>query len=1410
MAKKCKYELKDGRVLSYDEVRAFMLKNPPTPPKTGGGKPADMFGETKTTQRKRKRDSVDSSAAGIITKDVSNEYPSINAEKANAAAQAEFDKIKSDTDLSTAEGVDEATEFAEELLNTPSKSDEANAVKVLGALILDKIRSHVFVQVNSGNKDLSGKLAELDRKVEFYKRSAAQQMAFANPSINPDELSIAIELIEGERTAMMERRAKSGKTVEEVVDDIANLKPNESEVDEAANTVTVPDKPKAERKPSISKERKDRGLAKVKSGLAKLQAKAPGALSVLSPEKIEGIKEIASGAVDLGIYSLEGIANYVKKQVGKLVDHKDVDSVLGKFSELKNLVATARIEEAQTRLTEALQSGKGLLNAFANAIAMQDAEYAANPKRGSKSAIDKVLSILKDKTQAETVVQTAIDNVLNQTILNPSLLKGLGLNKSDYVVSKSNPNGMTEEEFENFQRTVLRSQLEDAAAAFLDKGVFETDMTTAERPQRKKNPTTEAIREMVKEFYGKNFDNETLEQKIVEKFDIEPSEAARIAQQVRDVLNQKMGKRTQAKVRALVQDLNDGKDNFTMQQAISRMLTTQGVVTNTKVQNELIKFLGKKGMTKAHINKIIALSNLYSQMPSNVARQQVATAMQNVIANYDQTTAAFFMKAVFGNIMRNILGNPRTAILTSTLSMLKTVPFDLGRAFLLNPGRFVRSVQYRNNMATRKFMPGKSVYASNISGERHFSQRFELDELQPKKRDTEWQRVRDTSWKDVINAIKNKDNKSIATAIVKSLQEISLMGGWMNTTSKGKKVELSPVQLMYNLMGAADLFAWSNIAMMNNYMVAERMARNEGIMAGSQELQDRVGELLALGINDLIRIEKIVKDEITQMASAGIPVPKAYETDRKKQLLTEFADKDVLIQASFEAEKSMLLNKPSTLAGAYVYKALSRGSEIKDNASWVSATYKLLLGTLVAFHKVGLNVVGRRGKNIPFYNIVTASWPYEYEVGKDGSVQKRKYESGEARNRAKDMTREYVAGLVWAGATTAFTMSLIENLFDYDDLEDEEGNKLLNAEGQPIKVWKMNPNSSIRFHGEKEELIGNAKRIAPKNSIELTWVQDPDKRYINFNWFPESWYPTLYLMGDLSDNIRYTDNKLLKDKMDIAQRENFNPERILLTSAMGAFDASFTTPVELTKETAKLINYGKPVDAVANIFYSTLLKPAADATSPRFADQVAQVVAYFNGREKSYVRMSIQNKDAKEGLTNLAQKWLSDTWWGEQIQGTADGKFSVVDAHGKPITYDPGDLLFVPSMIMEDMNFSFYDHVSKDKLFNLYLNEKGLFDESVIAPPSKVAGLQDYSEELKDKIKKEVPVMYGKLLEESYTSLADMEFTKRADLMKYIYRLSQYLVKTENGLNVDMPEFKASDDEAIQYILKKATRKVKE
>lgn len=36
MAKKCKYELKDGQVLSYDEIRAYILNNPPTPPKTDG------------------------------------------------------------------------------------------------------------------------------------------------------------------------------------------------------------------------------------------------------------------------------------------------------------------------------------------------------------------------------------------------------------------------------------------------------------------------------------------------------------------------------------------------------------------------------------------------------------------------------------------------------------------------------------------------------------------------------------------------------------------------------------------------------------------------------------------------------------------------------------------------------------------------------------------------------------------------------------------------------------------------------------------------------------------------------------------------------------------------------------------------------------------------------------------------------------------------------------------------------------------------------------------------------------------------------------------------------------------------------------------------------------------------------
>jgi hypothetical protein len=295
-------------------------------------------------------------------------------------------------------------------------------------------------------------------------------------------------------------------------------------------------------------------------------------------------------------------------------------------------------------------------------------------------------------------------------------------------------------------------------------------------------------------------------------------------------------------------------------------------------------------------------------------------------------------------------------------------------------------------------------------------------------------------------------------------------------------------------------------------------------------------------------------------------------------------------------------------------------------------------------------------------------------------------------------------------------------------------------------------------------------------------------------------------MGNLSDNLRYTDNKVLKDKMRLADRQNFNPERVFLSAAMGAFDASFTSVVQIKNQIEKDVQYGRPVNAVVNTFYSVFLKPAADAVSPRMADQVASGIAYFNDRQKAYVRLSLENEGLKGGLINVAQKWFSDTWFGEQIQGTADGKFAMIDPHGKPITYDPGDLLFVPAMIMEDMNYGFYDHVSKEKLFDLYLNEKGEFKEGVIAPPTRVSGISDYSEELQEKIKKEVPVIYGDNLEKEYDKLKEMPFEERAEQMKFIYRFSVWEAKVNNGIAAERPRPKQSMDEAENFIMARAKK----
>lgn len=102
--------------------------------------------------------------------------------------------------------------------------------------------------------------------------------------------------------------------------------------------------------------------------------------------------------------------------------------------------------------------------------------------------------------------------------------------------------------------------------------------------------------------------------------------------------------------------------------------------------------------------------------------------------------------------------------------------------------------------------------------------------------------------------------------------------------------------------------------------------------------------------------------------------------------------------------------------------------------------------------------------------------------------------------------------------------------------------------------------------------------------IELTNVEDPDKRFWKFEWFPESWYPMLFMLGEESDDIRYKEEKLQvggteKDNSMLrsVQEEPTSMFRIVATAGIGAFNASFTTPAQTADEASRLISQDKSV-----------------------------------------------------------------------------------------------------------------------------------------------------------------------------------------------------------------------------------------
>lgn len=1398
---------------------------------------AHTAGEERISQRQRKWKAVTVKEAKKIIEGLDPKYESTNAESVNSLVDRIFapfqDYIKAGVDV-----FDVASEYAKSIYPKDRTEPYAAQKAAVATVLMTKAANELRMGFRFADSAAAGSergvfkrgtleydiAAESLKKFEDYlsgdKRVDATALAFANSHINPNEVYALLDAIDNSRKKVMGEKAKSGRTKEEVAKEMRTLKPTAEEVDTAAEKATAKTtkvKPKRslfsgsttkKTRSTISVERKKSAKDKLKSGLSKIQAAIPSAKP--TPKKgglteepplpkgvVEGVKDIAEAAISEGHYTQEAIKDYVAEKTKGILDRATSDGIIDKAwdGEIKQKSGAARADEVSYAIVKALKTGKGdaITKQLGEALLMQDAEYDPSSKTKRQQATARLAEILKDPAAAEARLNAAINMVVNQSIVNPKMLDYLGLDPVDFLASKENPHGMTMEQFEAFSRDMLKKKLYDMAQDFMGHGVHEQRVLPL--PKKRIKPSASEVKKFIKDFYDNpEMTDSMLETALTDHFDITPEQATAIASKVRGELADIVASRSQKKIDALAEEISDG--DRTKKKRVTDMvvkaLTTNGAFGDIPFSEKMAAALSNRSVAPADINKILAYGRMANATDSSLLKAFYMRKAATILSKYDMSAASFLFQGLYEQGVVNILGNPRTSILTASLSMLKTMPFDVVRMFVTRPSTFVRAVRFSKLIGSKGIgsVTGEGFRAI-LNGVETVRNRAEIETKPQIRRESANKQARLTSWRYLRKAsLSGNDPKRAQLFILKALQSLTFSGGSLRQNIGGKTYEFSPTHWLVNLISGLDVVVKAGLMNLHNYYNAERFIRESGIKFGTSEFTKKMSEMLTTDPLIFDAIDKQVNMEVADAMKNGIPLPKDYVHERKTQLYQEYVDKDVVSQSLFEINKSALIGIPRTWLGAHTYNFIRSNTEIKDNEKTVNAAVKYFFGSALYFSRVGINVIERRGRGIPFYNMFLAAAPYEFTIDASGKVVRRTTESGKVIRRVENK-RDFAFGILQATTTTALAVMLINNIFQQEDLKDEKGNPVIDpATGEPVKHWVLNPSSPIRFHGRKKALTTTEKNAVPAMCIELTNVEDPDKRFWKFEWFPESWYPMLFMLGEESDDIRYKEEKLQvggteKDNSMLrsVQEEPTSMFRIVATAGIGAFNASFTTSAQTADEASRLISQDKKRDAAATIAYRLTGQPFITTVNPRLAGQIADAYDYFKEREKTYVKLSIENTNIRSAVSNMAQYSMNQVWAGRYLVNNEDNKYTIYDAHGQPMEREPGDLLFLPAMFSEDMYYGWAEHIYKSPLYKIYMDDNGNFDESVIAIPNRI-GWNDkvsVSDMVKQQVRQKTREYYGQLVTKFYGKLLSTPYEERGEFIKELWKAAVNEAKTEYG-----------------------------
>jgi len=903
----------------------------------------------------------------------------------------------------------------------------------------------------------------------------------------------------------------------------------------------------------------------------------------------------------------------------------------------------------------------------------------------------------------------------------------------------------------------------------------EREMKEAEKAYEKER--RKDIKQIIKDYYNTPNTAQSLQEFIAERSpNLTMQQINDIAAAVEAEMDKIKKSRDNAKIKNLINEITDGKQEAEISNIVGRVMKTRGMMSQFGFANVMSQFLGYKGVSPIHIQQMIALMQTASQMKPGQGRQGVIQAANNIAAFYAQSNLRVLNDVMQEIMVRNILSAPRT-ILTGAFSVFNLSVPALIKSAIVRPAKTYRGIRH----AWKNAKEGRSAVRTSLRetfGEHKIPVSRELpadDNVFGKER--AWERVRNMTIKEIKSLWSQDKKKFITYATAKMLMHLSLQGKGTGLTN-----------FIFDLQTALDYLNVTALRDIYASIQAERDLAAKGIFPKDAQFAQEMADILGTSPQKQAKIESQINDEVTDMINNGVAVPKDYVKKRRRQLLNENTDLATLEKAHEKAVDATGMNEPTSAVGSMAYYIINRialSKELQnDTLNIAGFAWARVIQPVALFSRMAL-VLGEKSARYtpligPFMALVPVKFTTKKEGGAMGFPMLKRDKNGNIIFTHKEDTRDYIARAAISSTLTVAIAMFLAGAYDDEEILDEKGNPVPDPENPGKNLTRRTYMYSewIDFYGSNQKVTPEQRGVQPINSIRVKTGTNPDGTpkydYWAFSWFPVQIYGSLKMMGEQRDKERFFGDRVqyeMNDKKEmyktLREMEAFTPTDVAASAALNSFNFEFSNITKLVQQTAR-------TDGQA-IFNTLLINPGKAQVSSETAEAIEDEIYRMMGKHKIYVNSKADGNTAAYLMNDI---WFTDPF----IQDRKD--FESLDPFGNPIDF-PGFVKFVPSLFSNKVFYGMADHENKNKrYYEVYYDDNGVYNPSELSLPKRYTftsatdeiGVTGYGEDrnVQRKISDDQAKIFGELISKHHDAIMTHKYEDRKPLLDYIHKVSIY------------------------------------